>query len=57
MQAVATARNTPGTHYNSATGWFSEQACAVVVYANGRHSRYYVTFIIWLLVLAALSLS
>ena len=32
------------------------QGCAAVVNTNGRHARYYVTFIIWVLVLAALSL-
>ena len=40
MPAVVTARNTPGTHNNSATGPLSETGCAAVDNANGRHARY-----------------
>ena len=47
MPAVVTARNTPITHNNSATGPFGE---------TGMCCGYYVTFVIWVLVLAALSL-
>ena len=53
MPAVVTARNTPDTHNTLETGPFSE---TVIMQMEDTRVIDYVTFILWVLVLAVLSL-
>ena len=58
MPAVVTARNTPGTHNNTATGPFSETGmrCGCLMQMEDTRDNNYVTFTILVQVLAPLSL-